>query len=252
MTVQWDYSERAATYAKRPDYAAQAIDAIVERSGVARGDRACDIGAGSGHLTEPLLQRGLVVDAVEPNDPMAQVGRARTAAYATVTWHKGSGEQTGMPDGAFDLVTFGSSFNVADRNAALRETRRILKPGRWFACIWNHRDLDDPLQRRIEELIHSFVPGYQLGVRREDQAPVIRASGLFEEPVELDFPVLHVTDRDEWCEAWMSHATLARQAGGEQRMAEVVAAIRALVAAESGPSLTVPYRTRGWMARLKD
>ncbi|HLO76170.1 MAG TPA: methyltransferase domain-containing protein [Magnetospirillum sp.] len=249
MKVQWDYSERAATYAKRPDYAQGAIDAIVAQAGVGPGDSACDVGAGSGHLTEPLLRRGLHVSAVEPNAPMAEVGKARTAAYDNVRWFTGQGEATGMADHAFDLVTFGSSFNVADRMLALKETARILKPGHWFACIWNHRDLDDPLQRRIEELIHAHVPGYQLGVRREDQAPVIRESGLFDEPVTLDFPVNHDTDRDEWCDAWLSHATLARQAG--DKMARVVEDIRALVAGESGPVLSVPYRTRGWMAQLK-
>lgn len=250
MKVQWDYSDRAATYAKRPDYAAEAVDAILARAGVAAGASVCDVGAGSGHLTEPLLQRGLVVSAVEPNAPMAEVGKARTAGYAAVRWFVGQGEATGMADKAFDLVTFGSSFNVADRLSALKETSRILKPGCWFACIWNHRDLDEPLQSRIEALIHSHVPEYQLGVRREDQAPVIRQSGLFEEPVELDFPVLHVTNRDEWCDAWESHATLARQAG--DRMARIVADIRSLVASQSGPELRVPYRTRGWMARLRD
>jgi hypothetical protein len=34
-------------------------------------------------------------------------------------------------------------------------------------------------------------------------------------------------------------------------MGRVVADIRALVTSESGPELRVPYRTRGWMARLR-
>jgi hypothetical protein len=61
---------------------------------------------------------------------------------------------------------------------------------------------------------------------------------------------LHETDRDAWCDAWSSHATLARQAG--DKMAVVVAEIRNLAAETSGSVLAVPYRTRGWMARLKD
>ena len=44
-------------------------------------------------------------------------------------------ENTGQSSGRFGLVTFGSSFNVCDREKALEETARILKPGGWFACV---------------------------------------------------------------------------------------------------------------------
>ena len=41
---------------------------------------------------------------------------------ANVKWHEGTGENTGQNDTDFDMVTFGSSFNVCDRQLALVET----------------------------------------------------------------------------------------------------------------------------------
>lgn len=73
------------------------------------------------------------------------------------------------------MVSFGSSFNVVERPAALREVKRIAVARGWFACRWNHRDLDDPLQKEVEATIVSLVPGYGYGVRREDQTAVIEA-----------------------------------------------------------------------------
>ena len=52
-----------------------------------------------------------------------------------IEWFEGTGENTGRENSKFDIVTFGSSFNVCDGQLALTETLRILKPSGWFACI---------------------------------------------------------------------------------------------------------------------
>jgi hypothetical protein len=189
------------------------------------------------------------VDAVEPNAEMRKLGRSRTQSFDNVRWYEGTGEATGRPSGVFGLVTFGSSFNVTDRQHALTETARLLKPMAWFACLWNHRDLDDPLQSQVEAEIRSFVPEYGYGARREDQTEIIAASGLFEPAVAFDGRVVHTVDRETWIEAWRSHATLSRQAG--HRMDTVVDAIADLVRGKSESEMKVPYVTRGWVARRR-
>lgn len=112
---------------------------------------------------------------------MRSNGIKRTKEFANVSWYEGVGENTGMESDAFDFVTFGSSFNVCDRQLALKETARILKSGGYFACMWNHRDLEDPTQKGIEDIIKRNIEGYSYGTRREEQTEVINQSGLFEE-----------------------------------------------------------------------
>lgn len=153
MKTEWDYTELAEAYLKRPDYAQEAIDRMLEVAGVKKGDNVCDVGAGAAHLTLKLAEYGLHVCAVEPNDAMRANGIRRTSDFKTVQWFEGVGEHTGMEEHKFDLVTFGSSFNVCNRQEALEEARRILKDRGWFACMWNHRDLDDPLQKEIEQIL---------------------------------------------------------------------------------------------------
>ena len=120
MKTEWDYTDLATAYVKRPDYSDQAIDAMVRLAGLTTGGTACDVGAGVAHLTLKLAERRFTVSAVEPNDAMRGIGIQRTRELANVSWFEGTGERTGRPAGAFDLVTFGSSFNVVDRPAALR------------------------------------------------------------------------------------------------------------------------------------
>jgi len=250
-SLTWDYTSLAQTYAGRPPYADSVVDEVVSLSGVTPGDRVCDVGAGTGHMSVHLVGHGLAVDAVEPNDAMRGVGRERLAD-APVDWHAARGEDTGRPDRAYPLVTFGSSFNVVEPQAALAEAARILQRPGWVAMLWNHRDLDsDPLQTSIEAAIASRIPGYDYGERRRDPSAHIAASGRFAAPRYLEGSVRHEVDADEWVEAWHSHATLQRQAG--EQFERIVDEIGALVGqAQVGGRIAVPYTTRCWVAQVKE
>lgn len=249
MKTEWDYTTLADAYLKRPDYADAAIDAMLSIAGAEKGDKFCDVGAGVAHLTLMLANRGINVAAVEPNDAMRANGMKRTEHLTNVHWSEGTGEQTGQATREFDMVTFGSSFNVCDRVAALKETSRILKPRGWFACMWNHRQLDDPIQASIETIIKERVSSYGYGTRREDQTAIIDASGLFGPVVHLDSRVIHEQTPAECVEAWRSHATLERQAGAA--FGAVVAAIEAYLLSLKQNTIQIPYSTNIWVAQLR-
>lgn len=249
MKTEWDYTMLAGAYLKRPDYADSAIDAMLSIAGTKKGDKFCDVGAGVAHLTLMLAARGLDVVAVEPNDAMRANGIKRTERFGNVLWHEGTGESTGQATQAFDMVTFGSSFNVCDRQHALKETARILKPRGWFACMWNHRQLEDPIQAQIETIINEQVSEYGYGSRREDQTGVINASGLFGPVVHLDSRVMHEQTIEECVEAWRSHATLERQAG--PAFHNVVASIERYLQSLGARSIQIPYSTNIWVAQLR-
>lgn len=247
MKTEWDYTELANAYLKRPDYAPAVLKELFQHAGLKPGDSVCDIGAGVAHLTLPLAAYGCRVDAVEPNDAMRAQGQRRTAHLPHVTWSEGTGEATGRPSASYDFATFGSSFNVCDRAQALRETHRILKPGKYFACMWNHRDLTDPIQKKIEAIITSFIPEYGYGTRREDQTEVIAASGLFDDVREVEGTILWEQSIQDIVEAWRSHSTLHRQAG--ESFSSVIGEIAAYLDSLGRASITVPYTTRAWIAK---
>ena len=139
MKTNWDYTDLADAYLKRPDYSSAAVEAMLSIASIKNTDSVCDVGAGVAHLTLMLAQRGLSVTAIEPNNAMRLNGMKRTGNHQNVNWYEATGESTHQNSQTFELVTFGSSFNVCDRPAALQETARILKPSGWFACLWNHR-----------------------------------------------------------------------------------------------------------------
>lgn len=243
--LAWDYTALAASYDKRPSYAPAALDRLAATMGLAHGMPLADIGAGTGALTLPLARRGCRVVAVEPNAAMRRIGMRNTAGNA-IAWVDALAEDTGLPGAGFRAVMFGSSFNVVDRPRALAEAARLLVPDGWFACLWNHRRLEDPVQARVEAVIREHVPGFRYGSRREDQRPVIARSGLFGRVEFIEEHFIHEFAVADYVDAWRSHATLARQAG--PRLEAVIGAIGALL--DGQDVLAVPYITRAWCAPL--
>ncbi len=250
MKTEWDYSDLAKAYLKRPNYSDEAITRMLEITSIGTSANACDVGAGVAHLTIELAKRGLNVIAVEPNDSMRKYGKMRTQEMTNVSWVEGTGEKTGQNDSTFDIVTFGSSFNVTDRQQALEEAKRILKSQGWFAAMWNHRDLTDPIQQEIEDIIKRRIPEYGYGVRREDQVDVLNASGFFKEVHKIEGNIVHKQTLPDVVEAWRSHATLQRQAGNEFH--SIITDIETMLKGMSQEEITIPYTTRIFLAQLNE
>ena len=248
MKTEWDYTDLAKAYLKRPEYSSDAIDSLFKLANVDSTQVVCDVGAGVAHLTLELAKRGLNVHAVEPNDEMRKYGIFRTEDLTNVEWFEGVGEDTRQADNTFDLVTFGSSFNVTDRQKALLESKRILKAKGWFACMWNHRDLNDPIQKHIESIISNEIEEYGYGNRREDQTDEINKSGLFEKVHYIEGTIIHTQNKAEVVEAWRSHATLHRQAG--EKFELIIDKIEKYLTTLEHNEIKIPYQTRMWAAQL--
>ena len=245
--VSWDYTEHAPHYDKRADYSCDAIQSLLKAIGCAPSRPVADIGAGTGKLTKELLKHGLRVSSVEPNDAMRTIGIQNTKGKSA-TWSVGTGEATGLPTSSVYAVFFGSSFNVVDQSLALSEVSRILVPNGWFACMWNHRDLDDPIQQRIESIIKSSIPTYSYGSRREDPTNIIDTSGHFSATKSIEGGFVSKMSKSDVIVAWKSHATLKRQAGSDSVFDSIIKEIASYL--DKLPEIIdVPYTTRIYFAQ---
>ena len=138
----------------RPEYAPEAVAWVAERGGIAPGSRVVDLAAGTGRLSGRFLSLGVDLIAVEPAANMRAVLEERFPSIRAIV---ATAESTPFDDGAIDLVVVGNAFHHFDRDAAMAEIRRILRPGGALALFWawpaDEEQLKIPGMRAIYEAV---------------------------------------------------------------------------------------------------
>ena len=109
---------------------------FVATAQVRKGDRVLDLAGGTGDIAALLKERvGETGELVlgDINGEMLRVGRDRMVDRGNVRgfeYVQCNAERLPFPDASFDLVTIAFGLrNVTDKDAALREMLRVLKPG---------------------------------------------------------------------------------------------------------------------------
>ena len=113
---------------------------------------AADLGAGTGKFTALLAGRGLHTVAVDPSADMLEQLR-RTLPEVTAV--EGTAEHTGLPAGAFDLVTVAQAWHWCDPVLASTEIARILRPHGVLGLVWNQLDTSVPWVHRLSRIMHA-------------------------------------------------------------------------------------------------
>jgi SAM-dependent methyltransferase len=226
-----DLYERA-----RPSYPEAAVDWLARRVGLVPGATVVDVGAGTGKLTRLLLATGARVIAVEPLPEM----RAKlivTAPGAEAV--DGTAESLPFEDGAADAITAAQAFHWFDHDRALPELHRALRPGGALALIWNTRDLGDPLQNAVEEILAPFRQEVIAQNERGWRSP-LDASPLFGPIEERRFPYAQRLTADGLCERVASISFVAAMPDDEREA--LLDRVRDLVGDRPAP-FEFPYVT---------
>ena len=108
-------------------------DDLIGVAALQPGQRVLDVACGTGVVTRLAAERvgaAGVVAGLDVNPGMLAVARAETPSGLSIDWHEASVESMPLPDEAFDVVLcqMGLQF-VSSKLTALREMRRVLKPG---------------------------------------------------------------------------------------------------------------------------
>jgi ubiquinone/menaquinone biosynthesis C-methylase UbiE len=223
------FSSAADVYERvRPGYAPEAVAWLGERLGISPGRTVLDLGAGTGKLTRDLVPTGAQIVAVEPLEEM----RAHLLeAVPGVEALEATAEAIPLADESVDAVVCAQAFHWF-RPAALPEIHRVLRPEGALALIWNSRDLSDPIQKELDQLLDPVRPADQQ-IRGEHSGEKLAASPLFGPVEHRTWPSEQRVTRDELVDLISSRSYVASMPASAR--AELLDTIRSSFPAESEP-----------------
>jgi SAM-dependent methyltransferase len=123
--------------AARPAYPDWVFDFLGERCGLVPNAVIFEIGAGTGTATRRLLELGAnPLLAVEPDDRLAAFLR-KTIPDKALTVIVAPFEEAVLQEASFDLGLSATAFHWLSEDFALTRVAKLLRPGGWWAMLWN-------------------------------------------------------------------------------------------------------------------
>jgi len=111
---------------------------VVDAAGVTPGQRVLDVACGTGVLArEAYLRTGPTGDIVGLDRSAGMLTVAKEVA-PSIDWQQGAAESMPFPDASFDAVLSQFGLMFMEREKAIREMLRVLKPaGRLAVAVWD-------------------------------------------------------------------------------------------------------------------
>lgn len=177
----------------RPEYAPEAVAWVAERCGIGPGSRVVDLAAGTGRLSGRFLQLGVDVIAVEPAANMRAVLEERFPAVRAIV---ATAESMPLDDGTVDAVVVGNAFHHFERDTAMAEIHRVLRPRGVLAVFWawpaEEEQLRIPGMRAIYESIEETWAESAIMAAHRSWAELPATVDGFDPFERREFPATHV------------------------------------------------------------
>jgi demethylmenaquinone methyltransferase/2-methoxy-6-polyprenyl-1,4-benzoquinol methylase len=169
-------------------------DAMVEWLNPQPGMRVLDVAGGTGDIAFRIAAAARAhggeaeIVVCDINADMLAEGVARAGTESAIEWVCGDAERLPIPDSAMDAYTIAFGIrNVTHIDAALREARRVLKPGGRFLCLEFSRVEAPGLDALYERYSFSVLPRLGEMVAKDGDAYRYLAESIKKFPPQAAF-----------------------------------------------------------------
>ncbi|MCP4723578.1 MAG: class I SAM-dependent methyltransferase [bacterium] len=161
----------------RTEFFGEALrEKAIKTAGVVPGEIAADVGAGTGFMTNGLLEKGLEVIGIDHSEKMIGILKSKFQGYSA-RFHLAESNDLTIDSGSVDYV-FANMYlhHVEDPSAAIKEMARILKKNGRLVIS----DVDTHNHEFLLKEHHDRWPGF----KREDIKKWFEQAGLADVKVD--------------------------------------------------------------------
>jgi SAM-dependent methyltransferase len=223
------FGEVAELYdALRPGYPNALVDAVL--ASVSEPRRALEAGAGTGKATVVLAERGVEVEAIEPDRRMAAIARRRVKGLSVEVRELRFEDWTGPP-GQFDLVVCAQAWHWIDAARGAAVATRALREDGALAVWWTRpRAVPGTVLAAVQDAYRQVAPALV------DRTSLLVVRPGVDVPAPLpgfgpwrssSFPWTHVYDAENYAQLIQTqgdHRLLA-----DAQLAELLTAVKSAI-----------------------
>lgn len=222
--VQFSDQSVVDAYRFRPSYPDEVFDVLGDLVSTSE-PAVLDLGCGPGELARGLARRGMLVDAVDPSQPMIEFAQS-LPAHEDVRWVVSSAEAFDFPR-EYDLVVTAESLHWMEWDEVLPAIEQSLAPGGWLAIVGRHFD-SVPWWKDVKALIRQLSTNqdyepYDL-IEELENRQLFSVAGR-----RLTAPVPRKQRVEEQIEFWHSRNGLSRERMSQAHQQEFDAGVRKAV-----------------------
>ena len=150
-----------------------------------------------------------------------------------------------LRSGSLDAITVAQAIHWFDREPALAELHRVLRPGGRLGVIGNHRDRSVPWVNTVWTLVDEIEREAPWRGHQEAQVDVFRDQAWFTAPVAATFPNEQRLTPEQVVDRVRSISHVGALAPDEQRafLDEIRRVLATDPATRGAAEVTLPYRT---------
>jgi ubiquinone/menaquinone biosynthesis C-methylase UbiE len=196
--LEWTFNTVANEYDKwNPTYVPELYNDIFKYKQINQSSNVLEIGIGTGQATEPILQTGCTLTAIEIGDKLAEFSRKKFSQYDNFSVVNMPFQDVECEDHTYDFIYSARAFHWIPEEIGYSKVYDLLKSGGVFARFANHPFKDkgrEEIHVALQKIYAVYMPGTLSDVEYSEEAAKGRADiakkyGF----VDIDYKLYHRT-----------------------------------------------------------
>lgn len=165
MELRLKFDEDELNYERyRPQYPEVLMKEVLQSFHLSPHSQVLEIGIGTGQATQPILDTGCSLTAVELGRKLAAFAEKKFQKAPNFQVIQGDFMDLELRENSWDALYSATAFHWLPQPQALEKVRRLLKPQGCLALFWNHpypNRLDDCSNQINRQVYQQFCPSDQ-------------------------------------------------------------------------------------------
>jgi SAM-dependent methyltransferase len=154
MDLRLKFNEDVLNYDKmRPTYVKDLYDDVIRFAKLSDNKKTLEIGIGTGQATQPFLNTGCILTAIELGENMVEFTKEKFSKFDNFTVVNSDFETVTLENNNYDFIYSATAFHWIPEEVGYTKVFNLLKSGGVIALFWNHPNrVENELEIAIQKV----------------------------------------------------------------------------------------------------